>query len=627
MDIATHPNLAHTAHGSPLRRDGFERLVDKIFRGVEFIAAALLLTDVVILLAGVFARYVLHDPIVWADEVAVISFLWIAMFGSAIAARGNSHMRLTVLVGRLSPSVRRHLEATTGLLCIGLLLCLIWPAIEHIHEHWDTLTPALRISDGLRLCGLLVGFLLTLLALLPEWIRKLDGSSLATAVVASAAITLVLWLSSAALKGDSHLTLALFFVVGVIACILLGVPIAFAFGLCTLAYLQFATTVPMTIMVARIDAGISEILLLSIPLFIVLGMLLEITGMARTLIAFLLSLMGHIRGGLSYVLLGAMFLVSGISGSKAADMAAVAPVLIPEMKKRGYSDDELVGLLASSGAMSETIPPSLVLIALGAVAGVSIAALFTAGLLPAAIGAVALAGVAWWRARRSADAPTMDRASRQQIATTLIAALPVLALPLIIRLAVVKGIATATEVATIGVLYTVIVGLMFGRNVPWRRCYRLLVDSAALTGVIMLILGMATAMAWALTQSGFSNDLMNLVADIPGGAIGFLLISVVVFVLLGSLLEGLPALVVLGPLMFPAAQVLGIHDVHYAMVVILAMGLGLFAPPFGVGFYMACAMAKVAPDDGMRAIWSYLVALLLVTLAVCFIPWISTVFL
>lgn len=610
-----------------VRRGTLDRCCDALFRCVEFAAAALVAADILLLLAGVFTRYVLHDPLVWADELAVLCFLWISMLGSALAARSDSHMRLAILVNRMAPTTRRRVEAGTGLLGIVLMCSLVPPTVVYMHEHWHTLTPALRISEGLRASALLVGIALMLTALVPRWLRSLDAASFLVAVASTAGIALALWLASQALHGSGYWTLALFFLGGVITCVLLGVPIAYAFGLCTLGYLQFATSIPLSIVAARMDAGISEILLLSIPLFIVLGMLLEITGMARTLIAFLLSLLGHVRGGLSYVLLGAMFLVSGISGSKAADMAAVAPVLIPEMKKRGYSDDELVALLASSGAMSETIPPSLVLIALGAVAGVSIAALFTAGLLPAAVAAVALAVVAWRHARRAPDLAPMPRITRQKIVQTLLAALPVLALPLIIRIAVIEGVATATEVATIGVVYTLVAGLLFGRDVPWRQCYRLLIDSAKLSGVIMLILGTATAMAWALTQSGFSSDLMILVGEMPGGAIGFLLISVLIFALLGSLLEGMPALVVLGPLMFPAAQILGIHDVHYAMVVILAMGLGLFAPPFGVGYYMACAMAKIDPDQGMRAIWPYLGALLLITLVVCFVPWISLGFL
>src|SRR6476619_253098 len=141
-----------------------------------------------------------------------------------------------------------------------------------------------------------------------------------------------------------------------------AVPIAFAFGLATFGYIALTTSTPVLVVVSRMDEGMSHIILLSVPLFVFLGLLIEATGMARAMVDFLASLLGHVRGGLSYVLLGAMYLVSGISGSKAADMAAVAPVLFPEMKRRGANSGDLVALLSSSGAMSETIPPSLVLI-------------------------------------------------------------------------------------------------------------------------------------------------------------------------------------------------------------------------------------------------------------------------
>ena len=179
-----------------------------------------------------------------------------------------------------------------------------------------------------------------------------------------------------------NVNLLIFFVGLVALTVLSGVPIAFSFGLATFGYLALTTSTPLVVVVGRMDEGMSHLILLSVPLFVFLGQLIEMTGMAAAMIAFLASLLGHVRGGLSYVLVGAMYLVSGISGSKAADMAAVAPVLFPEMKARGAKPGDLVALLAATGAQTETIPPSLVLITLGSVTGVSISALFTGGMLP-----------------------------------------------------------------------------------------------------------------------------------------------------------------------------------------------------------------------------------------------------
>jgi tripartite ATP-independent transporter DctM subunit len=307
-------------------------------------------------------------------------------------------------------------------------------------------------------------------------------------------------------------------------------------------------------------------------------------------------------------------------------MAAVAPALFPEMKKRGEDENELVAMLSASGAMSETIPPSLVLITIGSVTGVSISALFTGGFMPAVVGALAMIAVIWIKNRKR-ELKEVERAKPREVGRAFLFALPALALPFVIRAAVVEGIATATEVASVGVAYTFVVGLVFYRSFKWNRLYPIIVGTASLSGAILIIIGCATAMAWALTQSGFSRQLAQLMSTAPGGSMGFLLISAAAFVLLGSFLEGIPAIVLFGPLLFPVARSLGINEVHYAMVAIFAMGLGLFAPPFGVGFYAACAIAKVDPDGAMKRVWPYLGALVVALLVLVAVPWISTGFL
>jgi len=326
------------------------------------------------------------------------------------------------------------------------------------------------------------------------------------------------------------------------------------------------------------------------------------------------------------VLIGAMYLVSGISGSKIADMAAIAPVLFPEMVKRGAKPGDLVALLSATGAQTETIPPSIVLITIGSVTGISIAALFTGGLLPAVVLGAALCVVVWWRYRRE-DLSGVQRHSKREIGKLLLVALPAVLLPFVIRAAVVEGVATATEVSTIGIVYSALVGLFVYRQFDWKRLKPMLVDTASLSGAIIFIVGCATAMAWGLTQSGFSQDLARVMGALPGGAYGFLAVSIVAFIVLGSVLEGIPAIVLFGPLLFPIAKAAGVHEVHYAMVVIFAMGIGLFAPPFGVGYYGACAVSKVNPDEGIRHIWGYIAAMLVGLVIVAAFPWFSTGFL
>jgi tripartite ATP-independent transporter DctM subunit len=213
------------------------------------------------------------------------------------------------------------------------------------------------------------------------------------------------------------------------------------------------------------------------------------------------------------------------------------------------------------------------------------------------------------------------------VARAFVIAVPALALPFVIRFTVVEGVATATEVSTIGIAYTIVVGLLIYRQFNWSRIVPMLVETASLSGVILLILGAATAMAWALTQSGFSQQLATAMTGLPGGKFTFLAASIVAFGVLGSVLEGIPVIVLFGPLLFPIAEKLGIHEVHYAMVTVLAMGIGLFAPPFGVGFYAAGAIGRIDPNLGIRPITAYLLAMLIGLVVVAAVPWVSIGFL
>lgn len=609
---------------------GIAWLADRLDRGlgrlVEIVAAVIVFTEIVLLGAGVTARYVFHAPLVWSDELASILFLWLSMLGAVIALRRGEHMRMTGLVARVSPGTRLVLEALAVTAAIAFLLLILPHALDYAEEENFIVTPALEISNAWRAAAIPVGMGLMLIAACFRLLRMGALKPVLLAAGVTLALILLFWLAGPALKPLGKLNLLVFFV-GVVALnVISGVPIAFSFALATFGYLSLTTSTPLLVMVGRLDEGMSHLILLAVPLFIFLGALIEMTGMARAMIQFLASLLGHVRGGLSYVLIGAMYLVSGISGSKIADMAAIAPVLFPEMQKRGANPGDLVALLSATGAQTETIPPSIVLITIGSVTGVSIAALFTGGMLPAVVLGLALCTVVWWR-YRGEDLSHVVRQSRREIGKLALIALPAIALPFVIRAAVVEGVATATEVSTIGIVYSVLAGLLIYRRFEWRRLGKMLVDTASLTGAIIFIVGSATAMAWGLTQSGFSQDLARVMAAVPGGTWGFLAISIVAFVILGSVLEGIPAIVLFGPLLFPIAKQVGVHEVHYAMVVILAMGIGLFAPPFGVGYYGACAISKVNPDEGLKHIWGYMAALLIGLVIVAAVPWISTGFL
>jgi tripartite ATP-independent transporter DctM subunit len=593
---------------------------------VEILAATLVAAEIVILFSGVVARYVLNHPLIWSDELASILFLWLAMLGAVIAFRRDEHMRMTAAVGSLPVPTRATFDLFATCAALAFLLLIAWPAFEYAQEETFITTPALGLNNAWRAAALPSGIALMAVFAVLRISRAGSLRSIAISLGTVAVIVALFWLAGPLFLKLGNLNLLIFFVGVVAAIVFAGVPIAFAFGLAIFGYLALTTHTPLTVLIGRMDEGMSHLILLAVPLFVFLGLLIEMTGMARAMVAFLANLLGHVRGGLHYVLVAAMYLVSGISGAKAADMAAVAPVLFPEMKARGAKPGDLVALLAATGAQTETIPPSLVLITIGSVTGVSIAALFTGGLLPGVVLAILLCFVVRRRYRRE-NLGDVKRATARDIGRSFVIALPALALPFLIRAAVVEGVATATEVSTIGIVYSAIVGLVIYRRFDWEALKPMLVSTACLSGAILLIIGTATGMAWGLTQSGFSRSLAAAMTGLPGGAVTFMAASIAAFVVLGSVLEGIPAIVLFGPLLFPIARAVGIHEVHYAMVVILAMGIGLFAPPFGVGYYAACAIGRVEPADGMRPIWGYMLALVIGTIVVAAVPWISIGFL
>jgi tripartite ATP-independent transporter DctM subunit len=624
-----HAEVSQAAAGeamSPRRRSRAAALEATLGTLVEIPAALLVIAEIVILFAGVVARYGLRSPLIWSDELASILFLWLAMLGAAVAFRRSEHMRMTAIVAGAKPAMRNYLDGVATCAALAFLLLVAWPACEYAYEESFITTPALQIPNIWRAAALPVGVGLMALFALLRLTRTGDIRLVMRAVLSVALMMAVFWLAQPWLRPLGNINLIIFFVGVAGFCVFTGVPIAFGFGLAIFGYLALTTHTPLMVLVGRMDEGMSHLILLSVPLFVFLGLLIEMTGMARAMVAFLASLLGHVRGGLHYVLVGAMYLVSGISGSKAADMAAVAPVLFPEMKARGARPGDLVALLAATGAQTETIPPSLVLITIGSVTGVSISALFTGGLLPGVVLAITLSALVWWR-YRGEDLSHVKRAKAGEVVRSFVIALPALALPFVIRAAVVEGIATATEVSTIGIVYGLVAGLLVYRRFDWRRLAPMLVETACLSGAILLIIGTATGMAWGLTQSGFSRALASAMTGLPGGSATFIAVSILAFTVLGSVLEGIPAIVLFGPLLFPIARAVGVHEVHYAMIIILAMGIGLFAPPFGVGYYAACAIGRVDPAEGIRPIWGYLLALLVGLIVVAIFPWISIGFL
>src|SRR6202044_719183 len=461
---ATRPAAGEVVY--PRRHSQVRTIEAFLGRLIEIPAALLVVAEIVTLFAGVVARYIVQQPLIWSDELASILFLWLAMLGSVVAFRRAEHMRMTAVVASATPAVRAYLDVVATCASLAFLLFIVGPSYQYAYEESFITTPALQIANSWRAAALPVGICLMVLFAVLRLVRVGDTGLVIKAALSVALLVAVFWLAAPWLRPLGNLNLVIFFVGVVGFCVFAGVPIAFSFGLAIFGYLALSTRTPLMVLVGRMDEGMSHLILLAVPLFVFLGLLIEMTGMARAMVDFLASLLGHVRGGLHYVLVAGMYLVSGISGSKAADMAAIAPVLFPAMRERGAKPGELVALLSATGAQTETIPPSLVLITIGSVTGVSIAALFTGGILPAIVLAMLLCFVVH-RRYRGEDIAQVARASKREIGRTFIIALPAIVLPFLIRASVVEGIATATEVSTIGIAYSALAGLLIYRRFDW----------------------------------------------------------------------------------------------------------------------------------------------------------------
>ncbi len=601
----------------------FNRMLSKWMIPLEVVCAALMLSIVVMLFSGVMARYVFSRPLGWIDEAVSLAFIWVAMLGAVLAMHRNEHLRLSMFVDRMPEKLRGIVHAFALVAISAFLVGLIGPSVEHIESEWIVNSPALEIPSGVRVSAIAAGMILMLAVIAAYALKTVSKINLLIASVGVGAFVAICHALTPNLSQLGLLNILIFLCGLVVLCLVSGVPIAFCFGIGVMAYLAFTGKVPLVVIVGRIDEGMGNIVLVSVPIFVLLGCILDATGMGKAIVDLLAAMIGHVKAGMSYVLLGSLFIVSGISGSKVSDMATVAPALFPEMRRRGNKQSEMVALLATGAAMADTVPPSIVLIVLGSVAGVSIAGLFESGFFVAMVLLLALLVLARWKARNE-ETGNIQRPSIKAIGRLSLLAAPALVLPFLIRSAVGGGVATATEVSTIAVLYAMLIGQVLYGGIGWKRAYAMLVETAALSGAILLILGTASAMAWAITQSGIVQQLSAFLTTLPGGWIAFMAVTVVVFLILGCLLEGLPAVLLLAPIMFPIAKKLGINEIHYSMVIVCAMNVGLMMPPIGVGFYIACRIGDAKPDDVIIAIWPYIAALLVGVVVIAAVPTLST---
>lgn len=398
----------------------------------------------------------------------------------------------------------------------------------------------------------------------------------------------------------------------------IGIPIAWSLGLASLVTLVAFTEVPLTVVPQRLFTGTDSFTLIAIPFFLLAGALMEEAGISERLIELAEAFVGHIRGGLGSVSVGGSMLFSAVSGSGIATTAAMGKIMIPSMLRRGYGADYAVSIQAASGAMGIIIPPSIVMIIYSVISGASVASLFVGGVIPGILMALALLITGYIFAVRR-KYPVENRVKVSAILGRFLRAVPALLMPIIIIGGILTSVVTATESAVLAVVYTLGYGVV-ARRLNLKRVFKTLYDTAISTGMIMLIVATASLFAWVITAEGLPQALARLLSGVAEEPWLILTILVIILFFAGMFLDTSAALIVLIPVMLPIVQAAGIDLVHFGVVAILTLAVGLATPPVGLNLFVAADIAKIDVLAATRTMVPFIIALMLVVAAIAFIP-------
>jgi tripartite ATP-independent transporter DctM subunit len=595
---------------------GADRLA-ALDRVVDVVVGVCLIGELLVVIANVVGRAFMDMPLLWADEVSGFALAVIAFLGGAIAYRREQHVLVRTLVDLLPTRSRAASYALVDWLVLEIALVTGYQSLALLVFRWDQVTPILGISATWIAIPLTASMLVLAAYAVARLLRQPRPAVVASAVLLVAATLLFAafrHVTDLPVSSNWNVMLAIGFV---LLTVLIGLPIAFALMLGTILFLYLGGMVAMVALPQNMVDGTGRFVLLALPFFIFAGIVMERGGISRRLVEFVAALVGGLRGGLLQVMVVSMYIVSGISGSKAADVAAVGLVMRDMLEKEKYDVDDSAALLAASAAMGECIPPSLAMLVLGSVTSLSVAALFAAGLIPAAVIALCLMVLIWLRTPRRSPSGVRGPSMRH---LALGALLP-FSMPVMLFAGILLGFATPTEVSAFAVAYGLFIAVFVYRETRRRDFARMVAEASTSSGMVLFTLAAAQSFSWVLSAAELPHRLAELVTIWATGPALFLVVSIVALIVLGSLLEGLPAILILAPLLVPLAPQAGVDPLHYGIVLLVAMGIGAFLPPLGVGFYIACSVVRARADRATRAMAPYFSVLIIGVLVVAFVPW------
>lgn len=404
--------------------------------------------------------------------------------------------------------------------------------------------------------------------------------------------------------------------------IILNVPVAVSLGLATLAAIAATKTVPLMVVAQKMFTATDSFPLMAIPFFMIAGSLMEKGGISRRLIRFANSLIGSLQGGLALVTVMASMFFAAISGSSPATVAAIGSIMIPAMVRQGYSHDFATATQASSGYIGVIIPPSIPMVTYGVVTGASIGTLFMAGFIPGLVIGAALMLVAYLISRKRGYVGE-KRASFKEVLIAFKDAALALLMPVIILGGIYGGIFTPTEAANVAVVYGFIVGFFIYKELKLKDIPEVLRTSAISTAMVMLIIATATAFGLLLTREMIPTKIANFFISVTESKIMLLVLINLMLLVVGTFLETNAAIIILAPIFYPVITQMGIDPIHFGIVMVINLAIGMITPPLGVNLFVACGITKLSIERVIKANWLYLFISLAALALLTYIPAIS----
>ncbi|PJF08120.1 TRAP transporter large permease [Pseudorhodobacter sp. MZDSW-24AT] len=403
----------------------------------------------------------------------------------------------------------------------------------------------------------------------------------------------------------------------------IGTPVAFCLGVSSFATVIYMGLPPVVVF-QRLNSGVSVFALMAIPFFIFAGEVMVRGDIARRLIAVAGAAVGHFRGGLGQVNIASSVLFGGISGSAAADASAIGGLMVPQMKERGYDVDYAVNITVVSSIIALMIPPShnMIIYSISAGGRLSIADLFTAGIIPGLLLALSLAAAAWWVARKKGY-PTEAFPGWSMLGLLLINAIPGLLLIGIIFGGVRSGVFTASESSCIAAIYALGVTTLAYRTMGWADFVGAVKAAVRTTAMVLLVIGCAASFGWLLAYLKVPTAMISMMQSVSENPIIILLLINVILLILGTFMDMSPLIVITTPIFLPVAVAFGIDPVHFGVILVLNLGIGLCTPPVGAVLFVGCAVGRISVWQAVRTIWPFYGAAFFTLMLVTYIPALS----